>query len=69
MTKKTLLIATLFLAAAGTACQPDDPAERAAEDIKEAGEELKSAAEDIGNEVEDACEDVKAEAGAADTDC
>lgn len=69
MYRNIFIVTALIIAAAGVACQPDDPTEQAADHLEDAGEELRSAAEDVGNQVEDACEQVKEEAGAADTDC
>lgn len=69
MSKPITLMTALIIAAFGVACEPDTASEKAADRIENAGDELTAAAEDVGNDVEDACEELKEEAGAEDTDC
>ena len=69
MTKKIFLLPMLLAAALMTACEEEGTAERAGEKLDSAAQELRDASKDMGNKVEDACEDLKAKAGAEDTDC
>lgn len=68
--KNTRWIALLSLVALlAVGCEQKGPAERAGERIDDTAEEISDSARDVGNRVEDACEDLKKEAGAEDTDC
>lgn len=65
MTTITLLTAAFLVV--GCAEEPED--KTVAEHIEAAGEEMSAAAEDVRNDMEDACEEMKEEAGAEDTNC
>ena len=69
MYRKAFVVTAMIISAAGVACQPETPAESAADHLENVGDELSAAAEDAGNQVEDACEQVKEEAGAEETNC
>jgi len=64
-----LVIAAAFTLTLASGCNEEGPAERAGKAIDEAAENVREAGEDLGNEIEDACEEIKQNAGAEDTDC
>jgi len=80
MYRRIFIVLAITLGAAGVACQPQSPSEKAADHLEDAGDELEAAGEDavetmqeagddVAEKVEDTCEEVKEGAGATDTDC
>ncbi|MCR8923558.1 hypothetical protein NO559_12305 [Dasania sp. GY-MA-18] len=69
MAKNFLILPILLIAALLSACEQEGSAERAGAKLDDAAEALREKSTELGNKVEDACEQLKAKAGAEDTDC
>lgn len=66
---KLLLLAAVASFAIAACDSNDGMAEKAGQKLDNAGDSIEKAATDAGNAIEDACEDVKKNAGAKDTNC
>ena len=69
MIRKISILTMIAAAALAVGCEQAQEDETVAEHIENAGEEMSAAAEDVRNDMEDACEEMKEEAGAEDTNC